>query len=206
MVETNRYAEKVLDEIIIKRNSRFKEWKPTDFDEMKLFLGLLIQIGMLNLPRLSDYWSTDPLFKTYTWRKTMSRNIFFLLLRLWHFGIPCANERLSKIAFFMNHLNETMKRIYCPSENISLDWCYSDGRLIFRQHIKNKKHKHGVKFYELCEPSGLILRSLICSGLPYPDIHDLGQTGVIVLKLMEFFLGKGCTVFAVFTRFTILSN
>ena len=91
VVETNRYAEKVLDEIIIKRNSRFKEWKPTDFDEMKLFLGLLIQIGMLNLPRLSDYWSTDPLFKTYTWRKTMSRNRFFLLLRFWHFEIPCAN-------------------------------------------------------------------------------------------------------------------
>ena len=32
VVETNRYAEKVLDEIIIKRNSWFKEWKPTDFD------------------------------------------------------------------------------------------------------------------------------------------------------------------------------
>ena len=91
VVETNRYAEKVLDEIIIKRNSRFKEWKPTDFDEMKLFLGLLIQIGMLNLPRLSDYWSTDPLFKTYTWRKTMSRNRFFLLLRFWHFEVTCAN-------------------------------------------------------------------------------------------------------------------
>ena len=126
---------------------------------MKLFLGLLMQMGMLNLPRLSDYWSTDPLFKTYTWRKTMSRNIYFLLLHLWHFGIPCANERLSKIAFFMNHLNETMKRIYRPSENLSLDesmvlW---RGRLIFRRYIKNKKHKYGVKFYELCESSGWTL-------------------------------------------------
>ena len=158
-MEINRYAEKVLDEINIKRNSRFKEWKPTYFDEMKLFLGLLIHMRMLNLPRLSDYWSTDPLFKTYTWRKTMSRNIFFLLLCLWHFGIPCANERLSKIAFFMNHLNETMKRIYRPSENLSLDesmvlW---RGRLIFRRYIKNKKHKYGVKFYELCESSGWTL-------------------------------------------------
>ena len=99
VVETNRYAEKVLDEIIIKRNSRFKEWKPTDFDEMKLFLGLLIQMGILHLPHLSDFWSTDPLFKTYTWRKTISRNRFFLLLHFWHFEIPCANEPLSKIAF-----------------------------------------------------------------------------------------------------------
>ena len=49
MVETNRYVEKVLDEAIIKQNSRFKEWKTTDFNDMKLFLGLLIHMGMLNL-------------------------------------------------------------------------------------------------------------------------------------------------------------
>ena len=126
---------------------------------MKIFLGLLMQMGMLNLPRLSDYWSKDPLFKTYTWKKTMSRNRFFLLLRFWHFQIPCANERLSKTAFFMNHLNETMKRIYCPSENLSFDesmvlW---RGRLIFRQYIKNKKHKYGVKFYH----GVIILNSMI---------------------------------------------
>ena len=128
----------------------------------------------------------------------MSKNRFFSLLRFWYFEIPCANERLSKIAFFLNHLNETMKRIYCPSENLSRDksmvlW---HGRLIFRQNITNKKHKYRVKFYELCESSGLILRSFICSGLPYPDIHDLGQTGAIVLKLMVDFFGKSYTVFA----------
>ena len=122
---------------------------------------------------------------------------FFLLLRFWHFEIPCANEQLSKTGFFMNHLNETMKRIYCPSENLSLDqslvlW---HGRLIFRQYIKNKKHKYGAKFYKLHESSRLILRPFIYSGLPYPDIHDLGQTGVIALKLMEDFLEKGYTNF-----------
>ena len=91
-----------------------------------------------------------------------------------------------------------MKRIYCPSKNLSLDesmplW---RRRLIFHQYIKNKKHKYGVKFYELRKSSGLVLRSFIYSGLPYPDIHDLGQTGAVVLKLMEDFLGKGYTVFA----------
>ena len=91
-----------------------------------------------------------------------------------------------------------MKRINCPSENLSLDnsmvlW---RGRLIFRHYINNKKHKYGLKFYELRELRGLILRSFICSGLPYPDIHDLDQTVAIVLKLMEGFLGKVYRVFA----------
>ena len=98
----------------------------------------------------------------------------------------------------MNHWNNTMKRIYCPNENFSLDesmvlW---RRRTIFRQYIKRKKHKCGVKFYELCESDWLILRSFIYSGLPYPDTHDLGQTGAIVLKLIEDFLGRGYSVFA----------
>ena len=128
----------------------------------------------------------------------MSQNRFHLLLRFWHFEINGTNERLNKVAFLMNHLNNTMKRVYCPTENFSLDesmvlW---RGRLIFRQYIKGKKHKYGVKFYELCESDGLILRSFIYSRLPYPDTNYLGQTGTIVLKLMEDFLGKEYSVFA----------
>ena len=53
-----------------------------------------------------------------------------------------------------------------------------------------------MKFYKLHELDGLILCSFICSGLLYPDTHDLGQTGVIVLELTEDFLGKGYSVFA----------
>ena len=68
--------------------------------------------------------------------------------------------------------------------------------LIFRQYIKGKKQKYGVKFYELYESDGLTLHSFICSDLPYSDNHDLGQTGAIVLKLMEDFLGKGYSVLA----------
>ena len=29
--------------------------------------------------------------------------------------------------------------------------------LIFRQYIKNKKHKQAVKFYQLCESDGIII-------------------------------------------------
>ena len=100
----------------------------------------------------------------------------------------------------MNSLNEKMKEIYCPDQSLSLDksmvlW---RSRLIFRQYIKNKKHKHGVKFYELCDSSGLIFRSTIYSGISYPDPHSLGQTGAIVLKLMKGFTGK-------VTQFTLIT-
>ena len=69
------------------------------------------------------------------------------------------------------------------------------GRLIFRQYIKNKKHKHGVKFYELCESDGTVLRASIYSGVTNQVIHGPGQTGVIVMKLKEDFLGKEYCVY-----------
>ena len=45
-------------QILMKCNPRFKDWKPTDTDEMKLFLGLFIHRGAVILPRVSVYWSS----------------------------------------------------------------------------------------------------------------------------------------------------
>ena len=64
------------------------------------------------------------------------------------------------------------------------------GRLVFRQYVKNKRHS-GIKFYELCESDGIVLKVKIYSGETTLDKHLLGQTGAIVLDLMEKFLGKG---------------
>lgn len=105
--------------------------------------------------------------------------------------------RLSKITLIVNQLNDTMRTIYSPGKNLSIDesmmlW---RGRLIFRQYIKNKRHKYGVKFYELCESDGIVLKAIIYSGQPTPDPHSLGQTGAIVLELMKDFLGKGYCLF-----------
>ena len=85
-----------------------------------------------------------------------------------------------------------MREIYVPDKDLSLDGSMMlwRGRLIFRQYIKNKRHKYGVKFYELCESDGIVLRVSIYSGVPYQDIHGLRQIGAIVMKLNGGFSGK----------------
>ncbi|KAJ8938073.1 hypothetical protein NQ314_011616 [Rhamnusium bicolor] len=47
---------------------------------------------------------------------------------------------------------------YEPEENVSLDesLLLYRGRLSFRQYIKGKKAKYGIKFYELCSPNGYV--------------------------------------------------
>ena len=86
-----------------------------------------------------------------------------------------------------------MATIYTPDRKLSIDELMMPwgGRLIFRQYIKNKKHKYGVKVCKLCESDGIVMNVKIYSGEPTPDIHSMGQPGAIVLNFMEKFLGKG---------------
>ena len=91
-----------------------------------------------------------------------------------------------------------MSKYYSPNESHSLDnsmvlW---RGRLIFRQYIKNKRHKYRVKPYGLIESTDIILRTSICSSVSCPDPHDLGQTDALVMCPLTDFIGKGYTVYA----------
>ena len=107
------------------------------------------------------------------------------------------DDRLAKVRFLINHLNNTMPEIYTPHKELSLDesmmlW---RGRLVFRQYIKNTRHKYGVKFFELCTDDGLVMKVEIYSGTKLTDTESLEQTGSVVLHLMEPYLDKGYHLF-----------
>ncbi len=54
MTETNQYA-----------NPSCRTWTNTTVDEMKAFVGLLMCMGFIKLPRLELYWSSKfPQIKT----------------------------------------------------------------------------------------------------------------------------------------------
>ena len=125
----------------------------------------------------------------------MSQERFQSIMRFFHFGNEPQkpDDRLAKVRFLINQLNNTMPEIYAPHKELSLDesmmlW---RGRLVFRQYIKNKRHKYGVKFIELCTDDGLVLKIQIYYGTKFPDTESLGQTGSIILHLMEPYLNKG---------------
>lgn len=75
-------------------------------------------------------------------------------------------DRLFKVTTLLNKLIKKFQESFSPNEALSLDesmllW---RGRLIFRQYIKNKKYKYGIKFYELCSPDGFVLNIEIYKG------------------------------------------
>lgn len=62
---------------------------------------------------------------------------------------------------------------------------------MFRQYIKNKRHKYGVKLYILTEPTGLVQKVLIYSGQGIDVSLSQSHTEFVVNKLMENHPYKG---------------
>ncbi|KAJ8940578.1 hypothetical protein NQ314_010656 [Rhamnusium bicolor] len=83
--------------------------------------------------------------------------------------------------------NSRMELVYYPNKELSLDesmvlW---RGRLRFRQYIKGKRHKFGIKLYVLCEPNGLSLKVIVYSESAAPQLGGSQHTEKVVLTLLR---------------------
>ncbi|XP_022899873.1 piggyBac transposable element-derived protein 3-like [Onthophagus taurus] len=85
----------------------------------------------------------------------MARNRFELLLCKFHLANneECPfNDRLHKIQCLVDMLNRNASLCIVPEETICIDETMIPfrGRLSFRQYIKGKRHKCGMKIYKVC--------------------------------------------------------
>lgn len=197
--ETNIYAEQLF---LQKGQGRISEWKPVTKEELKVFIGLLLHMGTIQCARVQDYWKTHRLFNIPCFRSYMSRNRFLLILRCLHFSRnpvdnePQPEDRLYKVKTLIDYFNEKMEAIYVPQKQLSLDesMVLYRGRLVFRQYIKNKRHKYGIKLYVLTESSGLILKFAVYTGVT-DDLGGTGHAANVVLHLMQNNLNKGYSLY-----------
>lgn len=84
----------------------------------------------------------------------------------------------------------THKRIYA----LMKPWYYGGTDLQFRQYLKGKRQKFGIKLYTLCDPHGLILRFFIYCGV-VEDMGGKGHAANVVLKLMQRKLNCGHSLY-----------
>ena len=122
VIETNRYADQK-GKITQLPKARIKNWKNTNINEMKFFLSLQILIGLVQIPKLSNYWSNNVLYSNEI-TKLISRNRFELLLSNWHFANNEANDmstRLYKIKPLIDHIRKQFQLAIMPSNNICID-------------------------------------------------------------------------------------
>ena len=201
--ETNRFAEQYLQqEDVNPNNSYLRHWYPVDLSEMKQFVGLLLIMGIVHKPNIEMYWSTDSYYATPIFSQVMKRDRFRLILKFLHFNdnatLDINNvDRLHKVRPLIEMLREQFHRVYTPGKELSVDesLVLFKGRLKFKQFIRTKRARFGIKLYELCTSTGITLDFLVYSGKgmfddddPYSDFPSSERVPSV---LMENYLGKG---------------
>ena len=70
VTETNWYARLVMEE------SRFEKWEKIEGEDMYAYFGIMIMMGLVELPSLHDDWKRDPLFNCPAITERMARDRF----------------------------------------------------------------------------------------------------------------------------------
>ncbi|XP_044754995.1 piggyBac transposable element-derived protein 4-like [Coccinella septempunctata] len=198
--QTNLYATQVLcDKENVSNYSRLHKWFPTDQNEMLKFIGIVAYMGMVRMPSLEKYWSTDCLYKMACISKIMSRNRFQLLLRMWHFSdneTCTVGDRLHKIKPLLDRLVKNFQSVYTPGRIFCIDESVVpfQGRLLMKQYIPNKTHKYGVKLFKLCCENGYTWNIRIYAGKEKEGNASVPTN--VVLNLSENLLDTGRTIVA----------
>ena len=132
-------------------------WKPAGRDDMYLFLSLLMVMGINKLPRNYMYWSADVMFggpKIFC-REVMPRAKFLCLLKFMRFApydqIDKKRPR-TRIEPFLDLLRINCQRFLHPGQHIAIDEALIlyRGRLGFKQFIRTKRARFGIKVFVLC--------------------------------------------------------
>lgn len=195
--ETNRRAHQ--KETAPRTRSKIKKlnkWKDLTNDEFKKFLGLCCLGGNIQFPTMASRWSHKPLYYHPIYSQTMPRNRFENILENLRFVDHSAadmTDRLYKIRPIMSAIQENIKKVLVPERNLSLDESMIPwrGRLSFRQYIKNKSHKYGLKLYVLTTHDGFVLNFVVYTGKGTLATGESTHTEQVVKQLMKNYLDQG---------------
>ena len=106
VLETNRYYEQ---QKAANPNKHKSKWNSVEKDEMKVFVGIIICMGIVKLPRLHMYWSTDVLIHQHAVSSIISCTYFLQIWRYFHLAnndhaLPRENPLFDKIYRVRNGL------------------------------------------------------------------------------------------------------
>ena len=190
--KTNSYAQEKRDTTEMKGRS----WSSIMVSDLKIWLGIVIYMGIFSAPALEDYWKHDGLHPTHPITGYMSLNKFQQIKRYLHIAaldIPkttAEGKRLwhGKVDPILNQLRSASQALRLPSSNISIDeamiQCTGCSQDTYK--MPSKPIELGFKFHCLAD-HGYIWDFHPTSNQagpdPVPAIEHLTATGEIVMFL-----------------------
>jgi hypothetical protein len=91
VVETSRYARHKISELQLSPRYIWSRWSDVSVPEMMAFLGL-INMGLMSLPDIKDYWSSEWITQIKSFGDVMSRVRFLQIFRMMRVGNAITEE------------------------------------------------------------------------------------------------------------------
>ena len=185
-------------------------WTEVVSDDMYIFLALVLLMGIVRMPSRHMYWEHGPTFggpAIFT-GGVMSRNGFNSIMKFLRFSPAQEVDKRrpkTRIQPFLDMLKVRFERAIDPGPNIGIDeslilW---KGRLMFKQFIRTKRARFGIKIFFLCpsDPSwdGYSWSFEVYWGaqpaFDAPGEHGLSKSEAVVARLMTNLFHTGRHVF-----------
>ncbi|CAG2211267.1 unnamed protein product [Mytilus edulis] len=209
---TNSYARNFIRKgaATAKRYARMKSWRPLTENELKSFLAIVFNMGLIRKSSIEEYWNSSlPSQASHWFKKVMSRNRFqnilkFLYVSDYSRNVPRqhpAYDPASRFRPLLSFMNKQFCRFIVPKKEVCVDETLmaTKGHNVMRQYIPSKAAKFGIKFWMLCESAtGYILQMSVYRGRhfdPVPAGQLQGTTVVMNLMSASNILNKGYHVF-----------
>ncbi|XP_012624730.1 splicing factor YJU2 isoform X1 [Microcebus murinus] len=122
--ETNEYARHKISQKELSQRSTGNTWKDVTIEEMKAFLGVILNMGVLNHPNLQSYWSMD--FESHTpfFRSVFKRERFLQIFCMLHLkndqkSSEDLRTRTEKVNCFLSYLEMKFRDRFCPGREMA---------------------------------------------------------------------------------------
>ena len=162
---------------------------------MKAFVAVILNMGIIKLPDLKDYWSTHATINFPFFRSVFSRNRFFQIYGTLHVGTINGSLKKEKIQPFLDLLLPTFQAAYIPNQQVAIDESIITfkGRVSCLQYLKGKPHPWGIKAYVLADSAtGYLHNVTIYFGRETELLRpDLPHTVRVVVTLLQGLQHKG---------------
>ena len=115
--------------------------------EMKAFIAMILNMGIIQLSDLKDSWATDDTVNLPFFRSVFSRDRFFQIFGALHVGDIDSTTKRGKIQPFLDRICPSFEAAFTPDQQIAIDESVISfkGRVSFRQYLKGKPHPWGIK-------------------------------------------------------------
>ena len=133
-------------------NSYLRNCTDLTVNELQMFIGLVILMGIVHKPNINSYWSRDELYNTPIISKVMPQDRFKVILRFLHFSDSATcnandadRDSLHKVRPLRDLIRKQCQKVYGPGRFLSVDesLVLFEGRVHFRQYIKTKRARFG---------------------------------------------------------------